>query len=185
MPNPWLAHVRRYRAQHGGTYHDALKGARASYRASGDVTFTMNLYNAGKAVITLTSPSRSRAINDQFTLLGWYRTVDVFAIFPFWTYSQEIEPELAASISPTGDKDKDIMLFNINPSVIAFVSAIDDDPGTLGVEATVFNGPPEIWSFNKWNIEFEKRTIQQKYPHSPIQGTFAIITFHPVRTRLQ
>lgn len=35
MPNAWVSHVKAYRAKHGGSYKDAMKNSKASYKKQG------------------------------------------------------------------------------------------------------------------------------------------------------
>lgn len=42
MTSPWIEHVKRYQAEHGCSYKDALKGAKASYKRGGYAVMSMS-----------------------------------------------------------------------------------------------------------------------------------------------
>jgi len=52
MPSEWISHVKRFQAQHGVSYKDALKGASASYRSMKGGNITKTAKDSGKRLIT-------------------------------------------------------------------------------------------------------------------------------------
>jgi len=60
--SPWIEHVKAFKAKHGCSYKDALKGASASYRSMKGGNITKTAKTSGKQVITASGDRAVRAI---------------------------------------------------------------------------------------------------------------------------
>jgi len=58
----WIEHVKAFKAKHGCSYKDALKGASASYRSMKGGNITKTAKTSGKQVITASGDRAVRAI---------------------------------------------------------------------------------------------------------------------------
>ncbi len=62
MPSEWISHVKRFQAQHGVSYKDALKGASASYRSMKGGNITKTATSSGKTLIDASTERAVRAL---------------------------------------------------------------------------------------------------------------------------
>jgi hypothetical protein len=60
--SPWIEHVKAFKAKHGCSYKEALKGASASYRSMKGGNITKTAKTSGKQVITASGDRAVRAI---------------------------------------------------------------------------------------------------------------------------